>query len=74
LEKKIRKGYQPSWQELQELEFIKSKKESLFSSSNFSFEVLLTRLQDKVGSSLEELGVKPEDIAVETIKTIFIFL
>lgn len=74
LEKKIKSGYSPSWKELQELKYIQEKRESFFDSSNFSFEVLLTQLQDRVGSSLEELGVKPEDIAVETIKTIFIFL
>lgn len=74
LEKKIKKGYQPSWKELQNLEYLKSGKETIFAASNFSFEVLLTQMTDRVGRTLEILGITPEEMTLEALKTIFIFI
>lgn len=74
LEKRLQQGWQPSWQELQKLEYIQNKKESLLGYSNFSYEVLLTQMINRVETSLQTLGVTPEELALEAIKGVFIFL
>lgn len=74
LEKRVRKGEKPTFEELQNLEYIKNNKESLFSSSNTSFEVILTQMIQHVKNSLETLGVEPVDMGIEAIKSVFIFL
>lgn len=74
LEKKIKQGYNPSWKELQGLAYIKNGKESFFAASNFSFEVLLTQMIDRVGGTLVVLGITPEEMTLEALKTIFIFI
>lgn len=62
-----------SYEDIESLEFIKSKKESLFSHSNFSFEVILTQMIDSVENSLKALGEEPTDLGISTVK-FFIFL
>ena len=74
LEQKIKEGFKPSWNDLQNLKYIKNQQESIFGHSNFSYEVVLTQMIDRVGHSLEVLGITPEEVAMEAIKGIFIFL
>ncbi len=74
LKKRIKKGYEPSWKELQQLEYIKNGKESFFVASNFSFEVLLTQMTDRVANTLQLLGITPQEMSLEALKAIFIFI
>ena len=74
LAKKLSAGETPSWEELQNLKYIKEKKESMLGYSNFSYEVMLTQMIDRVENSLETLGIEPEEMAFEAIKSAFIFL
>ena len=48
--------------------------DSILGYSNFSYEVLLTQMINRVEKSLDTLGIEPEEIALETLKGIFIFL
>lgn len=74
LEQTLKRNKQSELKNLTNLEYIRNKKETLLSSSNMSFEVLFTQMIDKTGQSLEEMGVQPEDLTVDVIKTMFIFL
>ncbi len=74
LEKRVKTGYEPTWKELQQLAYFKNGKESLFAASNFSFEVLLTQMIDRVGNTLELLGITPQEMSLEALKAIFIFI
>lgn len=74
LEKRLKQGWKPTWEELQALEYIKSKKETMLGYSNFSYEVLLTQMINRVENSLKTLGITPEELALEAIKSVFIFL
>lgn len=74
LEKRIAHGEKLSYEQMQELKFIKEKKESLFSSSNTSFEVLLTVMSQRVENSLETMGVEPVDLGLDAVKSVFLFL
>lgn len=74
LEKKIERGEKPSYEDLQNLHYIKTQKETLFSASNSSFEVLLSVMGLQVKNSLETMGVEPVDLGIETMKSIFLFL
>ena len=62
-----------TYKDIQNLYSLKTNKESLFSSSNFSFEVILTQMIDRVENSLKALGEEPSDLSLSAIK-FFIFL
>lgn len=74
LEKKVNKGLNPSWEDIQNLEHIKNGKESIFTYSNFSYENLLNTISYRVNMSLKRLGVEPTEMGVQAIKSLFIFL
>ncbi len=74
LEKRVKEGKELSWAEIQELEYIKNKEESIYGYSNFSFETLLTLMNYRVKTSLERLGVEPTEMSINAIKSLFIFL
>ena len=74
LEKRVNQGKNPSWSEIQELEYIKNGEESIYGYSNFSFETLLTLMNYRVKTSLERLGVEPTEMSINAIKSLFIFL
>ncbi len=59
------------YSKIKDLKYIKENKETIFSSSNFSFEVLLTQMIDDVENSLQALGEEPKEL---TVKTLFLFL
>lgn len=74
LEKRVQRGEKLSYEELQNLEYIKNDKETLFSASNNSFEILLTVMAVRVKNTLETMGVEPTDLGIEAVKSIFLFL
>ena len=74
LAEKVSKGLEPSWQDIQNLTYIKNKKESIFGYSNLSFETKLTEIKNRVKMSLNKLGVEPTEMSIKAIKSFFIFL
>lgn len=74
LEKRLKTNSQISYEDLQNLEYIKNKKESLLDPSNFSFEVILTQMIDNTKNSLKALGEEPKDLSITALRTMFLFL
>lgn len=72
LEKKYKEKSFTS-EDIKNLEYIKNKKETIYSHSNFSFEVLLTQMIDATANSIRALGDEPRDLGVSAFK-MFIFL
>jgi hypothetical protein len=74
LEKRLKQKEIKTYEDILNLKYIKEGKETLFSQSNMSFEVLLSSMMYHVKNSLETLGVEPVDVGLEAVKTMFIFL
>lgn len=74
LEKKLKNNEELSLDEIKMLESIKEDKESVFDPSNFSFEVILTQMIDRVEDSLKALGEEPKKLSVTALRSIFLFL
>ncbi len=74
LEKRLRTNSQITYEDLQNLEYIKNKKETLLDHSNFSFEVILTQMIDNTKNSLKALGEEPIDLSITALRTMFLFL
>jgi hypothetical protein len=74
LEKKVKNNEKLSLDEIKMLEAIKEKKETMFDSSNFSFEVILTQMLGRVGDSLKALGEEPQELRISALRSIFLFL
>jgi len=64
----------PSWETIQDLNALKSKKETVFDSSNFEFEVLLSKMIYNVKNTLNNVGEEPVDVGIEAMKSLVIFL
>ena len=73
LEKLLENNPNISYEEIKKLKYIQNREETLFSHSNFSFEVLLTQMIDRVENSLEALGDEPKDLSISAL-TFFVFL
>ncbi|XOB62975.1 hypothetical protein ACMC56_04020 [Campylobacterota bacterium DY0563] len=73
LESRLSLNKNITYDDIQNLASIKSNKESLYSHSNFSFEVILTQMIDSVENSLIALGEEPTDLGISAVK-FFIFL
>ena len=58
---------------IKELEYIKSNKESIFAHSNFSFEVLFSRILLNVEYTLRKINIEPYSLSKAAIKS-FIFI
>ena len=58
---------------IKELEYIKSNKETLYSHSNFSFEILLSRILLNVEYTLRKINIEPYAMSTSAIKS-FIFI
>lgn len=71
LAKKLKSNEKLSYEEIQQLKFIKNKKETIQDPSNFSFEIILTQMIDSVKNSLQSLGEEPKEL---TVKAMFLFL
>ena len=58
---------------IRDLEYIKSNKESIYSHSNFSFEILLSRILLNVEYTLRKINIEPFAMSSSAIKS-FIFI
>ncbi|MBU3016050.1 hypothetical protein KO488_14935 [Poseidonibacter lekithochrous] len=58
---------------IKDLEYIKANKETIFSHSNFSFEVLLSRILLNVEYTLRKINIEPYEMSTSAIKS-FIFI
>lgn len=56
-----------------DLSYIKNHRETIFDHSNFSFEVLITKMLMNVKYSMEETNIEPIDMSVSALKT-FVFM
>ncbi len=74
LEKKVKAGLKPTWEDFKNLAYIKNGQESIFGYSNLSFEHIILQMKARVGTTLERLGTEPTQMSLNTIKSIFIFL
>lgn len=74
LEKKIRNKEKISWELIENLEYIKDNKETIFSSSNTNFEVLMQEMLYRVKNSLKTMGEEPLDVSIEVMKTLVFFI
>lgn len=74
LEKRIKKGEKPSWELIQELEYISKKRETIYSHSNFNFEILMDQMLSRIENSLRITGEEPLDIGIEAMKSLVLFL
>lgn len=73
LQKRIQNGETPSWELIEDLKYIKEKKETIFDASNHSFEVLTNQIIFDLEQNIRILGEEPIDVAIEAI-SFFIFL
>ena len=74
LDKKLKNNEKLSLDEIKMLESIKGNKETVLDPSNFSFEVILTQMTDKVENSLKALGKEPQKLSMTALRSIFLFL
>lgn len=74
LEEKVGRDGVFTYEDIQNLEFIKNKKETIFDASNFSFEILLERINDKVARSIKATGNEPQELSITAIRSMFLFL
>jgi hypothetical protein len=58
---------------IKELKYIKSNKESLYSHSNFSFEILLSQIILNVEYTLKKINIEPYEMSASALKS-FIFI
>ena len=74
LYKRLKKGESLSAKLINNLEYIKDKKESLFSPSNLSFEVVFAKMQYIFTKSLKTVGVEPSHLSVSALRSIFLMM
>ena len=58
---------------IKDLEYIKTNKESIFSHSNFSFELLLSEILLNVEYTLKKINIEPYEMSTSAVKS-FIFI
>lgn len=58
---------------IKDLKYIKSKKESIYDSSNFSFENIISEILVNIKHTLKEINVEPYDMSISAIKS-FVFI
>ena len=58
---------------IKELEYIKSNRETLYSPSNFSFEILLSQIILNVEYTLKKINIEPYEMSASALKS-FIFI
>lgn len=73
LDKKIRKDEIITYETIKNLHYIKTNKETILDHSNFSFEVILTQMIDRVENSLRALGEEPKNLSVTALRSVFLF-
>lgn len=73
-EERVNNGEKPSWKMIQKLKYIKSKEENILEPSNFSFEVILSKMIYDVKNTLKNIGEEPVDVSIEAIKGLVFFI
>lgn len=58
---------------IKELKYIKSKKESIYDSSNFSFELLISKMLINIEHILKKINVEPYEMGISALKS-FVFI
>ncbi len=74
LYKRLKKGESLSAKLINNLKYIKDKKESLFSSSNLSFEAVFAKMQYISEKSLKTVGVEPSHLSASALRSIFLMM
>lgn len=69
----LEKKYMGDYNIINDLEYIKLEKESVYDYSNFSFEIVLSRILINVEYTLKKINVEPFEIGLSTLKN-FIFV
>ena len=69
----LAKRYDGDFNIINDLTYIKENKESVFDSSNFSFEIVLSRIIANVEHTLRKINVEPYEMGVSALKG-FIFI
>jgi len=69
----LEKKYINDYNIINNLEYIKSKKESIYEHSNFSFEIVLSKIITNVEHSLRKINVEPYEMGFSAIKS-FVFI
>ena len=72
LERKINNNHQITYLDIENLKYIKEKKESLLDHSNFTFEIILTQMIDNVENSLVALGEEPTNLTIGAVMFLFL--
>lgn len=58
---------------INELKYIKNKKETIYDHSNFSFEVVISKMLTNIEHSLKKINVEPYEMSIQAIKS-FVFV
>jgi len=74
LQKRLKEGKKLSAKLINSLKYIKNKKESLFSSSNLSFEPIFGKMSFVLEKALKTVGVEPRSLSTEALKSLIILL
>lgn len=69
----LAKKYNGNYNIINDLEYIRLEKESVYDYSNFSFEIVLSKILVNVEHSLKKINVEPFEMGLATIKN-FIFV
>lgn len=65
--------YKGDYNIINSLDFIKLNKESIYDSSNFSFEIIFSKILTNVEHSLRKINVEPYEMGVSALKS-FVFI
>lgn len=58
---------------IKDLKYIKSKKETIYSPSNFSFETLISQMLTNIEHSLRKINIEPYEMSISALKS-FVFI
>lgn len=69
----LEKKYDNDYNIINDLEYIKSKEENIYEHSNFSFEIVLSKILTNVEHSLRKINIEPYEMGFSTLKS-FVFI
>ena len=69
----LAKKYSGDYNIINNLEYIKSNKESVYDHSNFSFEIILSKMIIDVEHTLRKINVEPYEMSISAL-TGFVFI
>lgn len=69
----LAKKYNGDYDIINNLEYIKSNKESVYDHSNFSFEIILSKMIIDVEHTLRKINVEPYEMSISAL-TGFVFI